>query len=310
MSTPIIATDENIRNILQHYLDGNSEDYEPIGKWDTSRVTDMSHLFDLGMPLDNNGENIRNINNWDVSNVTNMSNMFYRSNFNKPLDKWNVSNVEDMSYMFYRSKFNQPLNSWNVSNVADMNHMFTHNDQFNQPLHKWDLSNVRDMNHMFYGASAFNQDLRGWLNTLYKEYPNYDPNYDDARNTNMEGMLDNTPAMSKAFKINKEMVERRPHEIKATIDRVIPVLYQGFTSEKSATNQRPSLPAHISSQIMGYVDTLPVDTLKMATKGENYSSRKHKNHNGGNLTNKRNIKKRKSRRNKRGRKSRRRIVKI
>ena len=297
----VIATDENIRDILLNYLEGNSEDYEPIGEWDTSQVTDMSHLFDTGMPLDNNGENIRDINNWDVSNVTNMSNMFYRSEFNKPLDRWNVSNVEDMSRMFYRSKFNQPLNSWNVSNVVDMNHMFTHNDKFNQPLNKWDLSSVGDMNHMFYGATAFNQDLRGWLNTLYKEYPNYDPKYHDKRNTNMEGMLADTPAMSQAFRINKEMVKQRPREINAVIDNSIPILYQGFTAEKSATNQRPPLPAYISSKIMGYVDTLPVDTIKMATKGEDYSSRKQKQnktakediHRGGKRT-KRKTKTRKS----------------
>ena len=41
------------------------------------------------------------LNDWNTSNVTNMSHMFSNaSSFNQPLDKWDVSNVEYMSDIF------------------------------------------------------------------------------------------------------------------------------------------------------------------------------------------------------------------
>ena len=279
MSKRVLATDENIRNILRNYLEGNFQNYEPIGQWDTSEVTDMSELFD-GFLLEDNGEYIRDINNWDVSNVINMSRMFYRSKFNQPLDRWNVSNVEDMSYMFSQSEFNQPLNSWNVSNVLDMNHMFAHNQKFNQPLDKWKLTFIEDMNHMFFGATSFNQDLRSWIDTFYGRRSKYDDNSNHTLKTNMEGMLADTPSMKPEFKINEKMVEQRTSELDELIhEKATPLLYQGFTADKSATNKRPPLPAHISSKILSYVDNIPINTYKMADKGELFYSKKKEQNN-------------------------------
>ena len=41
------------------------------------------------------------LNKWNVSKVTDMSWMFENArSFNQPLNKWNVSNVTDMSEMF------------------------------------------------------------------------------------------------------------------------------------------------------------------------------------------------------------------
>ena len=48
------------------------------------------------------------ISGWDTSSITNMSHMFLgASAFNQPLDNWNVSNVTDMSAMFTDSVLNQ-----------------------------------------------------------------------------------------------------------------------------------------------------------------------------------------------------------
>ena len=117
------------------------------------------------------------ISGWDTSSITNMSHMFFcASAFNQPIENWDVSNVTDMSFMFagekiyrsdgiYRHKptaFNQPLNNWDVSSVKNMSSMFSVASAFNQPLNNWDVSNVNNMRSMFYGASAFNQPLENW----------------------------------------------------------------------------------------------------------------------------------------------------
>ena len=71
-------------------------EYGPIGTWDVSRVTDMSHMFNSAHFL--NGD----ISKWDVSNVAEMACMFSKAeSFNVDITKWDVSNVTDMRAMFY-----------------------------------------------------------------------------------------------------------------------------------------------------------------------------------------------------------------
>ena len=64
---------------------------QDISKWDTSKVTDMSHMFSGATAFN------QPLNNWDVSNVTNMSYMF--------------AGVRYVDRKFYKriSSFNQPL---------------------------------------------------------------------------------------------------------------------------------------------------------------------------------------------------------
>lgn len=113
------------------------------------------------------------ISGWDTSSITNMSHMFRgASAFNQPIENWDVSNVTNMSYMFAEtdneffdahyyvpspSVFNQPLNNWNVSNVTYMDHMFWRSKAFDQPLDNWNVSNVTSMNAMF-TDSVLNQE--------------------------------------------------------------------------------------------------------------------------------------------------------
>ena len=112
------------------------------------------------------------ISGWDTSSITNMSHMFQgASAFNQPIENWDVSSVTDMSYMFAKkddefftahddsspSVFNQPLNNWNVSNVTYMDHMFWRSKAFDQPLDNWNVSNVTSMNAMF-TDSVLNQE--------------------------------------------------------------------------------------------------------------------------------------------------------
>ena len=44
------------------------------------------------------------INDWNTSNVTDMSHLFYdKAEFNEDISKWDTSNVTDMSYMFSKA---------------------------------------------------------------------------------------------------------------------------------------------------------------------------------------------------------------
>jgi surface protein len=132
----------------------NNETFnQPIGNWDVSNVTDMSHMF-------GNARFNQPIENWDVSNVTNMIYMFLNARFNQPIGNWDVSNVTDMRSMFCEAKFNQPIGNWDVSNVTDMSSMFSHS-KFNHPIDNWDVRNVITMYNMF-EKSIFNQPIGSW----------------------------------------------------------------------------------------------------------------------------------------------------
>ena len=151
-----------------------------LGDIDTSKITDMSNLFEeihgrdfSGIELWNvsnvknmeamfqNSDFNQNICSWDVSNVTNMCTMFAcLVEFNQDISAWDVSNVKDMCSMFAYSSFNQDIGSWDVSNVTDMQEMFCRTP-FNQDIGSWDVSNVENMFSMFCNT-PFNQDISSW----------------------------------------------------------------------------------------------------------------------------------------------------
>ena len=83
------------------------------------------------------------LNNWDTSKVTNMSAMFNSAYaFNQPLNNWDTSKVTNMSYMFSSAHaFNQPLNNRRINQISDENlkDMFRDAAAFktNQPYCNW-----------------------------------------------------------------------------------------------------------------------------------------------------------------------------
>ena len=105
-------TKEELQDIIDKLIKerGNEGDFNDI---DTSKITDMSELFDDMKEF--NG----NISNWDVSNVILMTYMFYDcESFNQDISNWDVSNVTDMRYMFHEcGSFNQNISNWDVYNV-------------------------------------------------------------------------------------------------------------------------------------------------------------------------------------------------
>ena len=141
-----------------------------LDNWDTSKVTDMSALFNnLGSYA--TSITIDSVTNWNTSSVTTMKNMFsvggnivgttYCSTFSiGDISKWNVSNVTDMSHMFsgFSSGKNVDLDlsSWNVSKVTNMNQMFTflgcYAETINLNVSGWNVSKVTDFKNMFFDA--------------------------------------------------------------------------------------------------------------------------------------------------------------
>ena len=84
-----------------------------LGDIDTSKITDMSCLFE-GSNNNRYSRDFSGIELWDVSNVTNMWCTFSRSTFNQDISSWDVSNVKNMVHMFSGSDFNQDISSWDV----------------------------------------------------------------------------------------------------------------------------------------------------------------------------------------------------
>lgn len=127
-----------------------------LGDIDTSKITNMSNLFE-----EIHGRDFSGIELWNVSNVKNMCAMFaWLVEFNQDIGAWDVSNVTDMSYMFSHSDFNQDISSWDVSKVTNMSNMFS-DSSFDQDISSWNVSNVKDMSSMF-SESSFNQDISSW----------------------------------------------------------------------------------------------------------------------------------------------------
>jgi len=117
----------------------------PIGKWDTSNVTDMRELFSYA-PKTKSSFN-QDISSWDTSKVTDMSDMFLNAaSFNRDISSWDTSKVTNMSYMFLNAaSFNQDISSWDTSNVMNMCQMFCKASSFNRDISSWNTNKVMNM---------------------------------------------------------------------------------------------------------------------------------------------------------------------
>ena len=142
---------DELREVVALWLEDESTaitKYGHISLWDTSNVTDMSHMISL--PFRHLGA----------------------SKFNEDIGEWDTSKVTNMSYMFIAAKeFNQDIGGWDTSNVNDMIGMFRNATNFNQYIGKWDTSKLTDMSYMSYNAINFNKDyIINWntSNVIYK----------------------------------------------------------------------------------------------------------------------------------------------
>ena len=198
-------TNKTLRKWAARWCGGDREGLPHISTWNTSRVSDMSKLFENQRVFNDD------IGTWDTSGVTSMEWMFMgASSFNQPIGNWRVDKVTNMSSMFHGAKsFNQPLNDWRVDNVTTMHCMFLCARSFNQPLNDWRVDNVTSMGSMFYSASAFNQPLGDWqlrpdCNTCNMfGHPDYNicTNFQNSRPVKKGGLR---LALSKAKKTSRE----------------------------------------------------------------------------------------------------------
>ncbi len=188
-------------------------DSVPIGElnlssWDTSKVTDMSYMFNgVGK------EGIVTLKlGFDTSNVTNMSHMFdyvddidgVKKNHQIYLgDRFDTSNVTDMSSMFagvgmYDENFVLDLgNKFDTRKVTDMSYMFAGSGYFSKNYtlilgDKFDTSKVTNMDRMFVNmgreANEINFSVGNKFNT--------------SKVVNMEYMFANTGLTDSDFKLD------------------------------------------------------------------------------------------------------------
>ena len=138
-----VDSEQKIKNIIE--LD--------LSKFDTSRVTNMSHMF-------NGMRNLTtlNLSNFNTSNVTNMGGMFFNMTnltaFN--FSNFDTSKVTDMGSMFYgmSSLTTLDLSNFNTSQVTIMGGMFFNMTNLTTlNLSNFDTSNVTDMRSMFNGMT-------------------------------------------------------------------------------------------------------------------------------------------------------------
>ena len=200
---------------------GKKGEYKKRGhpnNWDTSKITDMSCLFEFDCSFN------ECIDNWDTSNVTNMEKMFFGAElFNKSLG--NIKNLIDTRIAFTLTQYkivqskksNRRIKrkipvflirkimtfigskSWDTSRVTNMKGMFYGALQFNQPISHFNTCRVEDMKYMFCNAREFNHPIERWdtskvtdMNSMFSGASSFNQhigNWDTGKVTDMSTMF-------------------------------------------------------------------------------------------------------------------------
>ena len=122
-------------------VDRNLIKIDGLNKFDTSKVTDMTYMFNEVQSAES-----LDLSSFDTSKVTTMEGMFWNTFSLKTLDvsKFNTSNVTNMARMFSSVQaVKLDVSNWNTSNVSDMSGMFETMANLKElDVSKWDTSNV------------------------------------------------------------------------------------------------------------------------------------------------------------------------
>ena len=143
---------------------------------DTSKVTDMSGMFDYCYNLTS-----LDVSNFDTSNVTDMGSMFKDCSGLTSLDvsSFNTSKVTNMSYMFddCSGLTSLDLSNFNTSKINSMGYMFSGcRGLISLDLSGFNTSNVTDMGRMFWfcsgltslDVSSFNTNMVTDMSYMFK----------------------------------------------------------------------------------------------------------------------------------------------
>ena len=114
---------------------------ETVPFYDTTNVTDMSHMFYYC-------DKLTTIPPFNTSNVTDMGGMFYSCSKLKTIPPFNTSNVTDMGSMFWSCFALEAIPELNTSNVTDMASMFYLCENITE-IPQLDTSNVNSVGYMF-----------------------------------------------------------------------------------------------------------------------------------------------------------------
>ncbi|MFD1420246.1 BspA family leucine-rich repeat surface protein [Lactiplantibacillus songbeiensis] len=161
-----------------------------LKKVHTENTTNMAGMFAGATSTEGRDANNVDVIGFDTSKVTNMSHMFdgYRFNGTFDLSSFDTSQVQDMSYMFTRLSDTPSLNlkNFDTSQVTNMSHMFASDgslgsldlsgfntskvtsmasmfdiepDLLSLNISNFDTSSVTDMSRMFEGTSLSGLDI-------------------------------------------------------------------------------------------------------------------------------------------------------
>lgn len=140
--------DEEHDIIDKHIITKTTYKYFPNDFDDLKEIVDFKILTE---------PNFLDMSDIDTSRITDMSNLFEYEKTIKKLDlsRWNTSNVKSMKNMFNGciSLNTLDLSSFDTSNVSDMTNMFGNCEKLTiLDLSNFDTSNVTDMFYMFAGC--------------------------------------------------------------------------------------------------------------------------------------------------------------
>ena len=139
-----------------------------VSNFNTSKVTDMSWMFACSPYYGENHLRSVNVSSFDTSNVTDMSCMFlFCENFTElDVSNFNTSNVTDMSEMFFccNNLTALDVSNFNTSNVVNMSEMFSGCSNLTMlNISGFNTSCVADMSYMFASCESLTElDVSGF----------------------------------------------------------------------------------------------------------------------------------------------------
>ena len=157
-----IIFNSNVTNLKCFFELCSNIIYLDFSNLDTSKVDDMSYMFNQCLKL----KNIKGINNFNTSQVFDMSGMFQLCIELEYLDlsNFDTSKVTDMSFMFSRClklKDIKGINKFNTNRVTEMNSMFQECSELEYlDLSNFNTSKVIEMQYMFYRCSQL-KEIKG-----------------------------------------------------------------------------------------------------------------------------------------------------